>query len=165
MNVAQLRKRVSNGERFFLVALDGTWDEAKDMLRPNQKLRDAEYDHLALDPVTPGLFAGCRKPLTTSCVSTLEAVALALQALEPASSGEAIVQALMRPMLRMVDYQIMLTGSRQRHRPERPGYLPGLTEAATSAAAHALGPIAVSARVADSIAPVGSQRGSRPLAS
>ena len=91
---------------------------------------------LALEPGEENgpLFAGCRKPLGPSCLCTLEAVALALSALEPEpEQGERLAKALLRPMLRMVSHQVALTAGREVHRVNRPGYMAGLTEAAAAA--------------------------------
>lgn len=144
-SVSSIRARMAppSGERFFLVALDGTWGEAKEM--NSREAGDAEsspLECLALEPSEEGcvpLFAGCRKPVGPSCLCTLEAVALALKLLEPSRlAGEVLFEALRKPMLRMVQHQATLTAGREVHRTDRPGYIRGLTEAATAAAATAM---------------------------
>ena len=68
------------GARFALVAVDGTWKEAREMIR--------KQGAIAATPVTlgeaaaSGVFA-IRKPPAEGCLSTLEAVARALDELEP----------------------------------------------------------------------------------
>ena len=51
---------------------------------------------------------------------------------------EALFESLRKPMLRMVQHQATLTAGREVHRTDRPGYIRGLTEAATAAAATAM---------------------------
>ncbi len=119
------------GSRWALVAVDGTWKEAREMMHRGERDRA-----IAATPVTlggdaamaSGVFA-VRKPPAQGCLSTLEAVARALDALEPlAPQGEApLSHALLRPMLRVVELQHALQ-RRTTHRPDRPGYRPHLAE-------------------------------------
>ena len=89
---------------------------------------------IAATPVTlgeaaaSGVFA-IRKPPAEGCLSTLEAVARALDELEPppAAGLPPLSSALLRPMLRVVEIQASLQ-KRQVHRPGRPGYRPQLAE-------------------------------------
>ena len=114
------------GARFALVAVDGTWKEAREMIR--------KQGAIAATPVTlgeaaaSGVFA-IRKPPAEGCLSTLEAVARALDELEPppAAGLPPLSSALLRPMLRVVEIQASLQ-KRQVHRPGRPGYRPQLAE-------------------------------------
>lgn len=114
------------GARFALVAVDGTWKEAREMIR--------KQGAIAATPVTlgeaaaSGVFA-IRKPPAEGCLSTLEAVARALDELEPPPAAEMppLSSALLRPMLRVVEIQASLQ-KRQVHRPGRPGYRPQLAE-------------------------------------
>ena len=82
---------------------------------------------LALAADDYGRFAGCRHPPAPGCLCTLEAVSLALRLLEPsAEEGEAVAEALLRPMLAMAEHQAALTPpERVPHRRERPGYVEG----------------------------------------
>ena len=116
------------GARFALVAVDGTWKEAKEMMAQG-RMKGA----IAATPVTlgeaaaSGVFA-IRKPPAEGCLSTLEAVARALDELEPPAAGQPpLSSALLRPMLRVVEIQASLQ-KRQVHRPGRPGYRPQLAE-------------------------------------
>ena len=161
-----LRARLAAGERFFLVVPDGTWAEAREMLtreqptaemrRSNPRVR-AHAPHVSRAPEEAplaclalptdaeegagGLFAGCRQPFAPGCVCTLEAVARALQLLEPcAADGAALARALTRPMLRMVELQqraLREEDGEVAHHAWRPGYVPGLHDAAGEAAARA----------------------------
>lgn len=167
LSAAQVTARMEErGERFFLVAVDATWKEAKEICARNTASRHVEpsqdppatkhetqaeegsapdpscferpIECLSLDPSEEGcspLFAGCRKPLSPSHLCTLEAVALALRLLAPSrDDGDGLAEALLKPMRKMVAHQVALTNGREVHRVERPGYIPGLTEAAASAA-------------------------------
>ena len=116
------------GARFALIAVDGTWKEAKEMMAQGKK-----QGAIAATPVTlgeaaaSGVFA-IRKPPAEGCLSTLEAVARALDELEPPATGQPpLSRALLRPMLRVVEIQASLQ-RRQVHRPGRPGYRPQLAE-------------------------------------
>ena len=152
LSVADVRERMRAGRDYFLIAIDGTWTEAKEILFSHSSI-NAEKDMvlpecLALTPADlaghPGpLFAGCRKPRGPSSLCTLEAVALALGALESGAAGASLTSALLRPMLRMVGHQIALTAGREVHRTERPGYMLGLTETAAKAAAAACAPSSI----------------------
>ena len=84
LSVADVRERMRAGHDYFLIAIDGTWTEAKEILFSHSSI-NAEKDMvlpecLALTPADlaghPGpLFAGCRKPTGPSSLCTLEAVA------------------------------------------------------------------------------------------
>jgi len=165
MSAPSLREAMAAGARYFIVAVDGTWEEAAEVLKAGAPLnggefepRPALFDVASLAPAQ-GRFAGCRKPHGPGCLSTLEAVAVALEFVEACRLGgpdlhdmqaagvtvgvaravdaaaSSITDVLLRPMLRMVALQAALTGERQVHHLERPGYIPGLAEAALSAAA------------------------------
>jgi DTW domain-containing protein YfiP len=142
-SAAAVRSRASAGERFLLVVIDGTWTEARELCRTMDILRNDEklgctIEALALSPGEDDLprFAGCRKPPDASCLCTLEAVAMALKALEQSPEhGSAIATALLRPMLCMVDHQTVLTNGRETHRVDRPGYMPELAATAARRAA------------------------------
>ena len=90
-----------------LIALDGTWSQTKNMLRDNPTL--ARLPRVAFDPVVPSEYRIRREP-KPSCVSTIEALAVALGLLE--GQPERFV-ALLTPFRRMIDQQIEL---RERNR-------------------------------------------------
>ena len=161
MNADSIRARVASGVSYFLVAIDGTWEEAREMLRASgvalsrsgsvggagggtqsvELAADiAVLDVGSLTQAESGLFAGCRTPAGPGCLCTLEAVALGLQLLEPEpATGAALADALARPMLRMVGHQTALTAGRQIHRPDRKGYTAGLLQAASAAVTSTFG--------------------------
>ena len=121
--------------RFALLAVDGTWREAREMVRLGEKQGAMA---IAVTPVTLGAAAASgvfaiRKPPAEGCLSTLEAVAQALDALEPPAAGQPpLSSALLRPMLRVVELQASLQ-RRQTHRPDMPRYRPHLAEEVASA--------------------------------
>jgi DTW domain-containing protein YfiP len=140
LSADDVRGRLACGERFLLVAIDGTWSEADEMLHASKTgMPDSEYDCLALPSDSTGLFSGCRKPPGPGHLSTLEAVAMAMRVLEGDAPGAEVARSLLRPMLRMVAHQAQLTGERMVHRPYRPGYMPGLERAAALAVQEELG--------------------------
>lgn len=144
IDLAAARARIERGERFGLVVIDGTWQEAREIFSAaHDACGHIEYlalkpaDLAALDQGAPS-FAGCRKPEGPDCLCTLEAVALALRGLEPSPErGAALATALLRPLSHMVAHQTTRTAGREVHRTERPRYVPGLSERAAAAAAHA----------------------------
>ena len=161
MSPDSLFEELAQGKRFCLIVIDGTWSEAKEMLNTTRRLDVADsclsdasekdddepcfLDVCALAP-DGGLFAGCRKPASAGCLSTLEAAALAIDWIDQCAcalaTGESLpprvrgplAEALLRPLLRMVALQVQLTGERVVHRPNRPGYVPGLVDVAVRAA-------------------------------
>ena len=67
---------------------------------------------------------------------------LSLQRLDPTLrhldvDGEEVAAALMRPLLKQVDYQMVHTAGQQTHHTWRPGYVPHLHAAAEKAAERA----------------------------
>ena len=112
---------VPNESRFVLIVVDGTWKEAAEM----RKRAGAACLTVHVGDGVTGLFAA-RKPPADGCLSSIEAAAVALDLLEPSSAG-AVLAALRRPMLRVVEMQAALA-KRVVHRPERPGYRPNLEE-------------------------------------
>ena len=131
-----VRARMGCGERFFFVVIDGTWSEAKEML---DKGDGGSIECFALAPETHddgvGVYGGCRKPIAPGCFCTLEAVALALRAFDP--RGAELSHALLRPLLKQVDHQMVACDGRQAHHPWRPGYIPDLHAAAQRVAVRA----------------------------
>jgi len=88
-----------------LVILDGTWHHAKTMMRDIPRLRTLPRYRLA--PSSPGRYRIRREP-NAFALSTLEAILLALQALEPELQR---LDQLMTVFDQMVDRQIQYTQS------------------------------------------------------
>jgi DTW domain-containing protein YfiP len=119
-----------------LVVLDGTWWQAGKLLRLNPRL--GALPRLRLAPATPSRYRIRREP-HVHCVATIEAIALALRALEGEGreEDEARYAALLAPFDAMVEHQLAFrTGVQDaRHlraaiargpRPERRVHIPGL---------------------------------------
>jgi DTW domain-containing protein YfiP len=114
-----------------LVVIDGTWHQARALLRRNPRLR--KLAHYAFSPQRPSEYRIRREP-RGDYVSTVEALAVALSVLEDGSQD---FQALLAPFRAMVsvqlDFAARSAGGRQRTRrrgAENPrvtrGRLPGL---------------------------------------
>ncbi|MEZ0312892.1 MAG: tRNA-uridine aminocarboxypropyltransferase [Myxococcota bacterium] len=86
-----------------LVAIDGTWSQAKVLYRDNPWLADLPHVKLAQPP--PSNYRIRREP-KDNYVSTLEALVHALVALEPETNGW---DALLSRFARMIDQQIAYT--------------------------------------------------------
>ncbi len=86
-----------------LVAIDGTWSQAKVLYRDNPWLADLPHVKLAQPP--PSNYRIRREP-KDNYVSTLEALVHALSALEPETSGW---DGLLSRFARMIDQQIAYT--------------------------------------------------------
>ncbi len=102
-----------------LFVVDGTWLQADRMLRDNPAL--AALPRLAVDPDGSAGYGDLRREPSPECLSTLEAVALALGALERDPARFEPMRAAFR---RMVDRQLEFSrGERRspRHRPPRGG--------------------------------------------
>jgi DTW domain-containing protein YfiP len=85
-----------------LVVLDGTWWQAGKLLRRNPRL--AALPQLRLAPAAPSRYRIRREP-HDHCVATIEAIALALRALE-ADLDDRAVAALLAPFDAMVEHQL-----------------------------------------------------------
>ena len=107
-----------------LVVLDGTWWQARKLLKRNAAL--AALPQIRFTPPTPSNYRIRREP-ADHCVATVEALAQVLGALE---GDPARFAALLRPFDAMIDTQLRyartVRGARQRHalhrarRPPRP---------------------------------------------
>jgi DTW domain-containing protein YfiP len=119
-----------------LIVLDGTWWQAGKLLRRNPRL--AALPQLRLAPAAPSRYRIRREP-HDHCVATIEAIALALRALEGdgGEADEARYAALLAPFDAMVEHQLSFrTGVRDaRHlraaiargpRKDRRPHIPGL---------------------------------------
>jgi len=111
-----------------LVVVDGTWSQARKLVRRNRVL--AALPQVALAPPAPSRYRIRREP-ADHCVATVEALALALGVLEGAPERFA---SLLRPFDAMVDTQLgyvdRARGARHRHagrRARRPPREPAAT--------------------------------------
>lgn len=99
-----------------LVVLDGTWNQADRMLRDNPAL--AALPRVSVTPDRPSGYGDLRREPSAHCLSTLEAVALALGALE----GEPKRFEPMREAFRrMVDRQLACARDGRRNPRHRRG--------------------------------------------
>jgi DTW domain-containing protein YfiP len=89
-----------------LVVVDGTWPQARQMIRRNPMLR--RMRRLGLSPASPGAYRIRREP-APECLSTIEAVAAALGELEGDPQRFA---ALLDAFTFMVDRQLACAGAR-----------------------------------------------------
>lgn len=93
-----------------LVSIDGTWVQAEKMLEQNPRI--AALPRIAVAPDRPGGYGDLRREPEAHCLSTLEAVAIALGALEGAPER---FEPMRRAFARMVALQ--LTAARDRRNP------------------------------------------------
>jgi DTW domain-containing protein YfiP len=100
-----------------LVVIDGTWLQAERMLRDNPAL--AALPRIGLTPARESGYAGLRREPAPGHLSTIEAVALALGALERDPTRFVPMAEAFR---RGVQLQVECTRTRRapRHRPRRP---------------------------------------------
>jgi DTW domain-containing protein YfiP len=109
-----------------LVVVDGTWWQARKLVRSNPRL--AALPRYAFTPPRPSDYRIRREP-AEHCVSTVEALALALGFLE---GREGAFEPMLSPFRAMVDHQILcrerIGASRhvRRGSPDRPSGLPAL---------------------------------------
>jgi DTW domain-containing protein YfiP len=100
----------------FLIVVDGTWTQAEKMLRLNPAL--AALPRLSLSPVLPSGYGALRREPAEGHLPTLEAVALALGALEgDAARFEPMVAAFRRSVALQLE---CAGGERRRPRHRRP---------------------------------------------
>ncbi len=94
-----------------LVVIDGTWWQAQKLFKKNPGL--SRLPRYALEPASPSRYRIRREP-AAHCVSTIEAIALALGALE----GNDDARALLRPFDAMVEHQLRFAteqGAKRHH--------------------------------------------------
>lgn len=108
-----------------LVVVDGTWHQAKTIVRDVPQLRGLPC--FRLSPATPGEYRIRREPSADS-LSTLEAIVAALRALEPETAG---LDQLVLAFRKMIDDHLAHRGSfeawrRKTHRTARPRHVPQL---------------------------------------
>lgn len=92
-------RTLAGGEPITLVVIDGTWWQAQKLLKLNPALR--ALPHIAFVPERPSQYRIRRQP-ASHCVSTVEALAQVLTALEPDAGP---FTRLLDPFLAMVDRQ------------------------------------------------------------
>jgi len=92
-----------------LVVLDGTWHQARALLRDHAWLH--ELPRFALEPREPSRYRVRREPLPT-CVSTIEAIVQALSVLEPSLPG---TERLLSAFDHLNDVQLLEMSQRERH--------------------------------------------------
>jgi DTW domain-containing protein YfiP len=92
-----------------LVVLDGTWHQARALLRDHAWLRD--LPRYSLEPKEPSRYRVRREPLPT-CVSTIEAIVQALTVLEPELSGQ---KGLLAAFDHLNDVQLLEMSQREHH--------------------------------------------------
>lgn len=101
-----------------LIAIDGTWAQARSILRRNPAL--AALPRVAFKPGAPSAYRIRRQP-AEHCVSTIEALARALDLLER-SEGESAPRfddVLLRPFHALVEAQLRCTRERKHYRTRR----------------------------------------------
>lgn len=103
------------GEPITLIAVDGTWSQAKALLRRNPRL--AALPRVAFSPGSPSIYRIRRQP-AEHCVSTLEALGRALDVLEGPEGY--FSQRLQAPLRALVADQLRLTRERPSYRTRRP---------------------------------------------
>jgi len=105
-----------------LVVLDGTWAQARKLLRANPRL--LHLPRVAFSPRQPSRYQ-IRKQPQDFCVSTIEALAEVLQAVEPENGP---FSGLLDPFLAMVDrqrwFETHVRAQRHRRPPRPPGPSP-----------------------------------------
>ena len=106
-------ERVTSGPAPTLIAVDGTWTQAKALLRQNPRL--AALPRVTLPAGAPSAYRIRRQP-AQHCVSTLEAIARALDALE----GPGFEARLLRPLHALVDDQLRFSAEQRSYRTRRP---------------------------------------------
>lgn len=92
-----------------LVVLDGTWHQARALLRDHAWLRD--LPRYSLEPSEPSRYRVRREPLPTF-VSTIEAIVQALTVLEPGLTGQ---KGLLSAFDHLNDVQLLEMSQRERH--------------------------------------------------
>ncbi len=112
-----------------LCVLDGTWWQAKKLFQHNPEL--AQLPRYCLSPERPSRYRIRREP-AQHCVSTIEAIAQALDLLEPDGFD---AEAMLKPFDAMVEHQLRYVGAStsRRHalyrgKPKRPRLPPLLRE-------------------------------------
>lgn len=95
-----------------LVVVDGTWAQARKLLRVNRRLR--ALPRYAFAPAQPSQYRIRREP-AEHCVSTIEATVAALEHLEPLRGGGSVADVL-QGFHAMVDHQVRIAHERAESR-------------------------------------------------
>lgn len=95
-----------------LVVVDGTWAQARKLLRVNRRL--AALPRYAFAPAQPSQYRIRREP-AEHCVSTIEATVAALEHLEPIRGGSSVADVL-QGFHAMVDHQVRIARERAESR-------------------------------------------------
>ena len=91
---------IPNGDKTLVIfVIDGTWAQAKTMLRRSPKLN--LIPKICFHPTTPSLYTVRRQP-HAYCLSTIEATQRLIQILDPKAPSQALIQIFTR----LVDFQI-----------------------------------------------------------
>jgi DTW domain-containing protein YfiP len=101
-----------------LVVLDGTWAQARKLLRRNAAL--AALPGIALHPQRPSGYRNVRRQPAPGCVSTIEALAEILAALEPAGERFARLLAPFEAMVARQERFVRETRAARHRRAARP---------------------------------------------
>jgi DTW domain-containing protein YfiP/uncharacterized SAM-binding protein YcdF (DUF218 family) len=103
-----------------LLLVDGTWKQAKQMVQRSAACLDA-VPRVMLATAVEGMYAGLRSEPRKHCVSTLEAAARALRALEPERANGVVVCDTMLAIFRhAVALQLAQKEEATKHFPPRP---------------------------------------------
>jgi DTW domain-containing protein YfiP len=127
---AEVRARASAGAQFSLVVIDGNWTEATEISRALDTV-------MALFTLDVGKYKGLfslRRPKEDGFLSTLEAVAYALDVIEPTPASPQLLPPMLRICLQEVEFAVRRGGG-VKHRPHAPGYRAGLIDDVRAAAA------------------------------
>jgi hypothetical protein len=115
---ARSLERAPRSPRATLVVIDGTWWQARKLLKLNPRL--AALPRYALEPAQPSQYRIRRAP-APNCISTIEAIADALGVLEGQAANR---DEILRPFFTLVEQQVAFATERgaRRHRvrPRRP---------------------------------------------
>lgn len=113
-----LRRGAAGDPPLALVVLDGTWAQARSILRRNPRL--GRLPRVAFAPSRPSAYAIRHQPADV-CVSTLEALAEVLSLVEPEAGAS---ERLLRPFAALVERQQWYQATVQTHRHRRLARLP-----------------------------------------
>jgi DTW domain-containing protein YfiP len=121
--------RARAGERFCLIVPDGSWAETTKI---SGEMKDVEAFGLDAGKYK-GLFS-LRRPKCDGYLSTLEAVAYALDTMQPLPVSPQLLRPMLRACLQEEAFAVR-RGAGVKHRPDAPGYRVGLMDDVRAAAA------------------------------